>query len=48
MSELCSVNQRESIRQMQRWFFEDTAHYFHSHITKEIIVSIAFNSSVIG
>jgi hypothetical protein len=31
--------QREAIRQIQRWFFEDTAHYFHSHITKEIIVS---------
>jgi len=32
--------QREAIRQIQRWFFEDTAHYFHSHITKEIIVSL--------
>ena len=38
--EFALMVQREAIRQIQRWFFEDTAHYFHSHITKEIIVSL--------
>jgi hypothetical protein len=37
--ELSLMFQQEAVRQMQRWFFEDTAHYFHSHITKEVIVS---------
>ncbi len=40
--EFALMVQREAIRQIQRWFFEDTAHYFHSHITKEIIVSSHF------
>jgi len=44
--EFALMVQREAIRQIQRWFFEDTAHYFHSHITKEIIVSSLLSSFV--
>ena len=44
--EFALMVQREAIRQIQRWFFEDTAHYFHSHITNEIIVSSLFLPSL--